>query len=123
MQDFTKYINSHLLLCQFRQDYVVTIVETNISFNMKCVLTLDEKGDKTVSLKTERTSMRSTVLLGVTMNREKLSTLVVFKGKPDGKIARNLGEMTTSMRYVCQDKAWVDHRVFKNWIDQVWASE
>ena len=25
------------------------------------------------------------------------------------------------MRYVCQDKAWVDHRVFKNWIDQVWA--
>ena len=51
MQDFTKYINSQLLLGQFRQDYVVTIDETNISFNMKHVLTLDEKGDKTVSLK------------------------------------------------------------------------
>ena len=25
------------------------------------------------------------------------------------------------MRFICQDKAWVDHRVFKNWIDQVWA--
>ena len=25
------------------------------------------------------------------------------------------------MRYVCQDMAWVDLRVFKNWVDQVWA--
>ena len=122
MQDFTNYINNHLVLGQYRQDCVVNIDETNISFDMDGGLTLADKGDKTVSLKTERTSMRSTVLLGVTMNREKLSTLVVFKGKPDGKIARNLGEMTTSMRYVCQDKAWVDHRVFKNWIDQAWAS-
>jgi DDE superfamily endonuclease len=46
---------------------------------------------------------------------------VVFKGKPDGRIARSFGGMPASMRYVCQDKAWVDHRVFKNWIDQVWA--
>ena len=84
-------------------------------------LTLAEKGDKTVSLKTIGTSMRCTVLLGVTMNGEKLTPLVVFKGKPDGRIARNFGWMPASMRYISQDKAWVDHRVFKNWIDQVWA--
>ena len=84
-------------------------------------LTLAEKGDKTVSLKTKGTSMRCTVLLGVTMNGEKLTPLVVFKGNPDGRIARNFGGMPSSMRHICQDKAWVDHRVFKNWIDQVWA--
>ena len=65
--------------------------------------------------------MRCTVLLGVTMNGEKMTPLVVFKGKPDGRIARNFGGMPTSMRYISEDKAWVDHRVFKNWIDQVWA--
>ena len=52
--------------------------------------TLAEKGDKTVSLKTTGTSMRCTVLLGVTINGEKLTPLVVFKGKPDGRIARKL---------------------------------
>ena len=51
-------------------------------------LTLAEKGDKTVSLKTIGTSMRYTVLLGVTMNGEKLTPLVVFKGKTDGRIPR-----------------------------------
>ena len=65
--------------------------------------------------------MRCTVLLGVTMNGEKLTPLVIFKCKAYGRIARNFGGMPDSMRYVCQDKAWVDHRVFKNWIGQVWA--
>ena len=85
-------------------------------------LTLAEKGDKTVSLKTTGTSMQCTVLSGVTMNGEKLTPLMVFKSKPDGRIARNFVGMPASMRYVCQDKAlWVDHRVCKNWIDQVWT--
>jgi DDE superfamily endonuclease len=121
MQDFTNYINSQLVLGHYRQNCVVNIDETIIFFDMEGGLTLAEKGDKTVSLKTTGTSMRCTVLIGVTMNGEKLARLVVFKGKPDGRIARNFGGMPASMRYICQDKAWVDHRVFKNWIDQVWA--
>ena len=84
-------------------------------------LTLAEKGDKTVPLKTTGTSMRCTVLLGVTINWEKLTPFVVFMGKPDGRIARYFGGMPDSMRYICQDKAWVDHRVFKNGINLVWA--
>jgi DDE superfamily endonuclease len=114
MQDFTNYINSQLVLGQYRQDCVVNIDETNIFFDMEGGLTLAEKGDKTVSLKTTGNSMRCTVLVGVTMNGEKLTPLVVFKGKPDGRIARNFGGMPASMKYICQDKAWVDHRVFKN---------
>ena len=121
MQDFTNYINSQLVLGQYRKDCVVNIDETNIFFDMEGGLTLAEKGDKTVSPKTKGTSMRCTVLLGVTMNGEKLTPLVAFQGKLDGRIARNFGGMPSSMRYICQDKAWVDHRVFKSWINQVWA--
>ena len=49
------------------------------------------------------------------------SPFVVFTGKPDGRIARNFGGMPDSMRYICQDKVWVDHRVFKSGINLVWA--
>ena len=73
MQDFTNYINSQLVLGQYRQDCVVNIDKNNIFFDMEGGLTLAEKGDKTVSLKTTGTSMRCTVLLGVTMNGEKLT--------------------------------------------------
>ena len=121
MQDFTNYIYSQLVFGQYGQDCVVNIDKTNIIFDMEGGLTLAEKGGKTVPLKTTGTSMRCTVLLGVTMNEEKLTPFVIFKGKPDGRIAKNFAGMPASMRYVCQDKAWVDHRVFKNWIDQVWA--
>ena len=65
--------------------------------------------------------MRCTVLLGGIMNGGKQTPLVGFKGKPDGRIARNFGGMPASMRCVRQERAWVEHRVFKNWMDQVWA--
>ena len=66
---------------------------------MEVGLTLAENGDKTVSLKTTGTSIQCTVLLGVTMNGEKLTPLVSFKGKLVGRIARNFSAMPASMRY------------------------
>ena len=39
MQDYTNYINSQLVLGQYRQDCVVNIDETNISFDMDGGLT------------------------------------------------------------------------------------
>jgi hypothetical protein len=121
IQDFTNYINCQLVLGQYRQDCVVNIDETNFFFDMEGGLTLAEKGDKTVYLKTIGTSMRSTGLLGVTINGETMTPLVFFKGKPNARIARNFGRMPTSMRCISEDKEWVDHRVLMNWIDQVWA--
>ena len=64
MQDSTKYINSQLVLGQYRQDCVVNIDETNIFFDMEGELTLVEKEDKTMALKTKGTLMQSTALLG-----------------------------------------------------------
>jgi DDE superfamily endonuclease len=55
----------------------------------------------------------------VTLNGEKLSPLIVFKGEPNGRIAKTFNGMPASMN-VCQEKAWVDQRVFKHWIADVW---
>jgi hypothetical protein len=80
MQDFVAYINSQLSQGQYSQQCMVNIYEVNIFFDMESGLTLANKGGKTVSLMTTGTSMRSPVLLGVILNGEKLTPLVVSKG-------------------------------------------
>ena len=86
MQDFVTYVNSQLSQGQYSRQCVVNIDETNIFFDMESGLTLANKGDKTVSLKTTGTSMRCTVLLGVTLNGEKLTPLVVSRDSQMGEL-------------------------------------
>ena len=100
MQDFDTYINI--------QQCVVNIDETYTFFDMESRLTLATKGDKTVSLKTTETSMRCTILLGIILVGEKFTTLVVFKGQSNGRVARTFNGIPVSMKYICQEKAWVD---------------
>ena len=58
-------------------------------------------------------------LRGATLSHEKLTPLEIFKGLPNGRIARTFNVMPASIKYVCQEKAWVDQRVFKHWIAEV----
>jgi hypothetical protein len=107
IQDFVAYVNNQLFQGQYSSS-VVNIDETYIFFVMESGLSLANKGDKTVSLKTTGTSMRCTVLLGNSLNGEKLTNPVVFKGQPNGRIAKTLNVMPASIKYVCQENAWVD---------------
>ena len=66
----------------------MNIDETNIHFDMESGLTLVDKVDKLGSPNTSGSSMRCTVLLGVTLNGEMLTPLVVLMGKFNGRIAR-----------------------------------
>ena len=78
---------------------MVNIDETNIFFDMESGLTLANKGDNnTVSLRTTGTSTRCTVLLGVTLNGEKLTPQVAFKGQPNSRIARIFNMIPASMK-------------------------
>ena len=99
----------------------MNIDETNIYFDMESGLPLVNTKSNTMSLKTSGSLMRCSILLGVTLNGEKLTPLVVFKRKSNGRIAKNFAGMPASMRYVCQDKARVDQRVFKYWNMEIWA--
>ena len=54
MQVFTDYINSQLVLGQYRQDCVVNVAETNIFIDMEGGLTLAEKGGQDCVLKNYR---------------------------------------------------------------------
>ena len=124
MQEYLQYINAQFLEGSYHRASIVNIDETNIYFDMAGGLTLADKGAKTISLRTNGSSMRCTVLLGVTMSGEKLAPLVVFKGVPDARIQREFNNQQFAyppqMVYCCQAKAWVDESVFALWIREVW---
>ena len=112
------------------QEYLVYIVdETNIYFDMVGGLTLADRGAKTISLCTNGSSMRCSVLLGVSMSGEKLApALVVFRGAPHARIQREFNnqqfDYPPHMVYCsCQTKAWVDKLVFSFWIRDIWHDD
>ena len=87
MQEYLQYIYMQFLEGSYPHcPSIVNIDETNIYFDLAEGLALADKGAKTISLCTNGSSMRCTVLLGVFMSGEKLAPLVVFKGVPDTRI-------------------------------------
>ena len=91
---------------------MVHIDKINIFFDMESRSTLAYQGDMVVFLMTTGTSMQCTVLFGFTLNRDKLTPLVVFNGKPDGRVARIFNGMPAFIKYICQENVWVDQKVF-----------
>ena len=77
--------------------------------------TLENRGERTIGLRTTGNSNSCTVLLGVTMSDEKMPPFILVTGIRDGRIARQLGLLGNNqqllpvgIKYACQPKAWVD---------------
>ena len=64
----------------------MSIDETNIYFDMTTASTLEVQGRHTVSVWNTGSSQCCTVILGVTMDGQKLPPLFIFKGLPHGQI-------------------------------------
>ena len=62
----------------------MNINETNIDFDMVSGITLAYRGSQAVSVKKYGLNGRCTVLLKITLSKEKLSPLITFKGKSNG---------------------------------------
>jgi hypothetical protein len=63
---------------------------------------------------------RVTVAVRIAADGTVLPSTIVFKGKPDGWIARKeFGTYPTTHHYHCQDSAWMDERVLLAWVDEV----
>jgi hypothetical protein len=57
------------------------------------------------------------------MDGNKLPPFVIFRGKPGGRIAREWTgntEYPSSSVYAVQEKAWMDKRVFLEWVEKIW---
>ena len=122
--DFVSYINSQIVTSKYPLSAVVSLDETNLCFD-PCNLsnTLADKGDRTIRIKTSGASSRCTVILAVAMDGTKLPPLIVFKGKPGARVAKEFGPLSDypgRCEYTVQLSAWVDEVVFLTWIKKVW---
>ena len=122
--DFVSYINSEISAHFHSPANIVNIDETNIYFDMVGSSTLETMGRRTISIKSSGSSNRCTALLGVTMDGTKLPPFIIFKGKETGRVIKEFTsekhDYATSVFYTVQEKAWVDTRIFLEWVEKVW---
>jgi len=82
-------------------------------------------GKKTINIRTSTNdTKRVTVAVTITADGTLLPSTLVFKGKPNGRIARAefpSGNYPTTHFYKCQDAAWMDEVVMISWVNEVLA--
>jgi hypothetical protein len=74
------FVNAGLTVVKYKASDIVNIDETNVYVDLVSGSTLDGREEKTIVCATMGSSSRCTVLLGVTMDGEKLPLYIIFKG-------------------------------------------
>ena len=69
---------------------------------------------------------RITIILCIGSNEEKISLLVVFKGKKNAFKEKRLIQYISSKNYkifaLCQDNAWADNDIFLYWLNNIFLN-
>ena len=92
--------------------YIFNMDQTPLFFSYESSTTLKKRGTKTIFVrKSSNSTKRAMAALTVTAAGDFLTPMVIFKGKPDGKIVqRELPTFDPTSIYACQDAAWMDKR-------------
>jgi len=123
-QEPSEYMN---LIRQFLEGphhdrrFILNMDQTPVYFSMTSKKTLELIGVKTVHIRTStNNTKRATVAVMIAGDGTVLPSTIIFKGKPDGRIARSeFSTYPTTHYYKCQDNAWMDERVMITWVDDV----
>ena len=94
--------------------------QTPVPFSYSLKKTLEVVGRQTIHVrKSQSNTKRATFAMTITASGRVLPPLVVFKGRPGGRIEQT--EFSTyhqGMHYACQDNAWMDEWVILLWVEQ-----
>ena len=101
--------------------FILNMDQTPVYFSMNAKRTLEVVGVKTVHVRTStHDTKRATVAVTITGAGLVLPSMVIFKGKSNGRIARKeFHDYPTIHHYRCQDNAWMDEEVMIAWVDAV----
>jgi transposase len=119
--DYMRLIRAFLFGPHRDRRFILNMDQTPVYFCMTRKRTLDVVGVKTVHIRTSTSdTKRATVAVTIAADGTVLPSTIVFKGKPDGRIARTeFSTYPTTHHYCCQDSAWMDERVMLAWVDEV----
>ena len=103
------------------QDYVLNMDQTPIPFSSNQKSTLEIIGQRTVHVrKSTSNKKQATCALTIMASGKMLDPLVVFKGKPNGRIVTHeFPEIPDGILYTCQDNPWMDEKVMLQWVEKI----
>jgi len=101
--------------------FILNMDQMPVYFFMTRKKTLEVVGIKTVHIRTSTSdTKRAMVAVTIAADGTVIPLTTIFKGKPDGRIARTeFSTYPTTHHYHCQDSAWMDERVMLAWVEKV----
>jgi hypothetical protein len=105
--------------CDLR--FIINMDQTPVYFAMSVKQTLEVVGKKTIHVRTSlNDNKRATVAVTITADGMVLPLMVIFKGKPNGRIAKTeFATYPAPHCYHCQENAWMDKAVMLAWVDDI----
>jgi hypothetical protein len=89
--DFIGAVNDMVALYSIHDDFIINMDQTGVYMDNRHSTSIVDKGSRHVScIESKNGSSHCSVFLAVTRSGKKLPPLVVFKGKPKGKIEKEL---------------------------------
>jgi hypothetical protein len=105
------------------QRFILNIDQTPVYSSMSTKRTLEVVGKRTIHIRTSTNdTRRATAAMMIAGDSMVLPSMIIFKGKHNGRIARS--ESTTypaGHHYCCQEAAWMDEQVMLTWVEEVLA--
>eukprot|EP00956_Cyclotella_meneghiniana_P034504 scaffold105647_cov92-Cyclotella_meneghiniana.AAC.2 len=106
---------------------VANMDQTPIPFCYTSNATLAPRGARTIHMLAPGEKDRCTFNAAITMAGGKLPPMIIFKGKPNGRIERSeLITFSSDAFWHCQKNAWCDDRIMMSWVEKVlpvWKAE
>jgi hypothetical protein len=108
--------------CDMR--WIFNMDQTPLHFLYQSSRTIEKRGKKTINVrKSSSQTKRATAALTVTAAGDFLSPMIIFKGKPNGRIVeRELPMLDPTPIYACQDAAWMDECCMLIRVDEVFRA-
>ena len=99
--------------------------ETPVWYEMLYKNVIDQIENKHVTVKSfNYDKIRISLLLTILSNGNELACLIVFRGKTDGplekELQKNIYVKNYSIFVKCQENSWVNSNIFKFWLINVW---
>jgi hypothetical protein len=120
-QDYMRLIRPFLIgpHCDLR--FIINMDQTPVYFAMNAKKTLEVMGRKTIHVRTSTNdTKRATVAVTITADGIVLPSMVIFKGKPLGRIAKKeFATYPAPHSDCCQENAWMDEVVMLAWVDNI----
>jgi hypothetical protein len=121
--NFMRFMHQIVISSNRDQHYILNMDQMTVYFLMNAKRTLKLIGGKTVHIRTSSDdTKRVTVAVTIAADGMVLLSMLIFKGQPNGKIARTeFGSYPATNRYRCQANAWMDEVSMIAWVNEVLA--